>query len=145
MNLIKKEIGFTLFEMMMVISVIAVFTAMMTPYFISWMQTRRLESATGDINAVIRVARLNAVKRNTTAVLQFDVDEDSYFITVGGAVFKQGRMPVGVDLKDVSPGETIVFDSRGFPTPPVDIVLQQGTSGAIRTIQVNLTGGTRIN
>jgi len=147
----NEESGFTLIELMVVIGIVAVLTAIAVPSFIGRLPARRLESAANDVNSAIRVARLSAVKKNTSAILQFDVDDESYLITVAGSTVKSGKMPAGVDLQDVflsnqstpAPGGLIMFDSRGFATPPVDIVLQN-TAGTTRTIQVNLTGGSRI-
>ena len=148
----NQESGFTLLELMVVIGIIGVLSAIAVPSYISWLPARRLEAAASDVNTAIQVARLSAVKKNTSAILQFDVNDESYVITVAGDSVKHGKMPHGVDLKDVllsnqstpAPGGVILFDSRGFPAPPVDIVVQN-TSGTTRTIQVNLTGSSRIN
>jgi len=148
---VNQKSGFTIMELMVVIGIIAVLAAIAVPSFIGWLPARRLEAAAIDVNTAIRVARLSAVKKNTSAILQFDVNDEGYVITAAGRSVKRGTMPAGVDLKDVllsnqstpAPGGLIMFDSRGFPAPPVDIVVQN-TSGATRTIQVNLTGGSRI-
>ena len=147
----NDESGFTLMELMVVIAIVAIISALAVPSFLGWLPARRLESAASDVNTAIRVAKLSAVKENTSAILQFDVNDESYFITVAGRTVRRGKMPAGVDLQDVflsnqttpAPGGSIVFDSRGLSTPPVDIVLQN-TSGTIRKIQVNLTGSSRI-
>jgi prepilin-type N-terminal cleavage/methylation domain-containing protein len=148
----NKESGLTLMELMVVIGILGIISAIVVPSFIGWLPARRLESAASDVNTAIRVARLSAVKENTFAVLQFDVNEESYSVTVSGRTVKRGKMPAGVDLANVflsnqttpALGGLITFDSRGFPTPPVDVVLQN-TTGTTWTIQVNLTGSSRLN
>ena len=149
----NEESGFTLIELMVVIAIVAVLAGIAMPSFIGRLPARRLEAAASDVNAAIQVARLSAVKENTSATLQFDVDDESYSITVtvSGRLVKSGKMPAGVDLEDVFLSNTtnpafgglITFDSRGFPTPPVDVVLQN-TTGTTWTIQVNLTGSSRL-
>ncbi len=147
----NEESGFSLMEVMVVIAIVAIISVIAIPSFIGRLPARRMESAASDVNTAIRVARLSAVKENTSAVLQFDVDDESYSITVSGRTVKSGKMPAGVDLTDVflsnqttpAPDGEITFDSRGFPTPPVDVVLQN-TTGTTWTIQVNLTGSSRL-
>ena len=138
-------------ELMVVIAIVGILCGIALPSYLGRLPARRMESAAGEINTAIRVARLSAVKENTSAILIFDVDDESYSITVAGRTVKRGNMPAGVDLKDVflsnqtnpAAGGTITFDSRGFPTPAVDVVLQN-TTGTTWTIQVNLTGCSRL-
>jgi prepilin-type N-terminal cleavage/methylation domain-containing protein len=147
----NEESGFTIMELMVVIGIIAILCGLAVPSYLSWLPTKRMESAASEVNTAIRVARMSAVKENTSATLQFDVDDESYSITVPGRTVKSGKMPAGVDLTDVflsnqvtpAAGGSITFDSRGFPTPPVDIVLQN-TTGTTWTIQVNMTGSSRL-
>jgi prepilin-type N-terminal cleavage/methylation domain-containing protein len=147
----NEESGFTLMELMVVIAIVGILCGIALPSYLGSLPARRIESAAGDINTAIRIARLSAVKENTSAILQLDVDAESYSITVAGRTVKRGNMPAGVDLKDVflsnqtnpAVGGLITFDSRGFPTPPVDVVLQN-TIGTTWTIQVNLTGSSRL-
>jgi prepilin-type N-terminal cleavage/methylation domain-containing protein len=147
----KSDSGFSLLEMMVTIGIVAIVGTVVVPSFIGKMPGKRLESAAGDVSAAIRAARLTAVKENTPAVVQLDVDTESYSVTVPGRAVKRGEMPAGVDLKSVFLSQQttpvvdglVTFDSRGFPTPPVDVVLQD-TRGATRTIEVNLTGSSRI-
>ena len=141
-------------ELMVVIGIIAIISVIAVPSFISRLPARRMEAAASEVKMAIQVARLSAVKENTPAILQLDVNNDSYSITFPGPplrTVKRGNMPAGVDLKDVflsnttdsHVGGSITFDSRGFPTPPVDVVLQNST-GTTWTIQINITGSSRL-
>ena len=148
----NQQSGFTLIELMVVVAIFAILTAIAVPFFIGKMPARRLEAAASDVNAAIRVARLNAVKKNTTATLQFDVDAESYVITVAGQTVKRGAMPAGVDLQDVflsnqstpAPGGVVVFDSRGFPAPPVDVVIQNSAGDRHGDHQLNQGQSTMV-
>lgn len=141
-------------ELMVVIGIIAIISVIAVPSFISRLPARRMEAAASEVKMAIQVARLSAVKENTPAILQLDVNNESYSITipVTGRTVKRGNMPAGVDLKDVflsgqtnpALGGLITFDSRGFPTPPVDVVLQNST-GTTWTIQINMTGSSRLS
>ena len=97
----KTDSGFTLMELMVVIAIVGILCGIAIPSYLGRLPARRMESAAGEINTAIRVARLSAVKENTSAILIFDVDDESYSITVPGRTVKRGNMPAGVDLKDV--------------------------------------------
>jgi prepilin-type N-terminal cleavage/methylation domain-containing protein len=147
----NEESGFTIMELMVVIGIVAILAAIALPNFIGKLPAKRIESAASEVRAVFQVARLAAIKENSPAILQFDVNDESYSVRVSGRLVKHGKMPAGVDLKDVflsnqttpAPGGAITFNSRGFPTPSVDVFLQN-TAGTIWTIQVNLTGSSRL-
>ena len=147
----KSDSGFSMLELMVTIGIVAILGTVAVPAFIGRMPGKQLESAAGEVNTAFKVARLTAVKENTPCLLQLDVDSESYTITVQGGLVKHGKLPAGVDLKSVflsqqtTPvaGGLITFDSRGFPTPAVDVVLEN-MRGASWTVEVNLTGSSRI-
>jgi prepilin-type N-terminal cleavage/methylation domain-containing protein len=153
MDPMKTDSGFTIMELMVVIAIIAITAVIAVPSFISRLPARRMEAAASEVKMAIQLARLSAVKDNTSAVLQLDVNDESYSVTVSGTTVKRGNMPAGVDLKDVFQSNTttpafgglITFDSRGFPTPPVDVVFFQNSTGTTWTIQVNMTGSSRLS
>jgi len=147
----ESAAGFTLMEMMVTIAIIAIISVVALPSFIGRLPARCLESAAGEVSNAIQIARLTAVKENVQATLLLDVNAESYSITVDGNTVRRGNLPAGVDLMAVNltgqavpaAGGLVVFDSRGFPTPPVDVVLQN-TTGTTWTIQINLTGSSRL-
>jgi len=145
----NKESGFTLLELMVVIGIIAIAAGLAMPSFIGRLPAKRMESAASGVKAAFQVARMSAIKENTSATLQFDLNDESYSVRVAGRLITHGKMPAGVDLEKVLNQTTsasvdmITFNSRGFPTPPADVFLQN-TAGATWTIQVNMTGGSRI-
>ena len=145
----NEESGFTLLELMVVIGIIAIAAAFAMPSFIGRLPAKRMESAASGVKGAFQVARISAIKENTFAILQFDLNDGSYSVRVSGRLVTHGKMPAGVDLKKVlnqttsASVNTVTFNSRGFPTPPVDVFLQN-TAGATWTIQVNMTGGSRI-
>ena len=147
----KADAGFSLLEMMVVIGIVVILGTLVVPSFTGRMPGKRLESAAGEVNTAFKVARLTAVKENTPSLLELDVDAESYTITASGRLISHGNLPAGIDLKSVflskqtTPvaGGLITFDSRGFPTPAVDVVLEN-TRGTAWTVEVNLTGSSRI-
>ena len=139
-------------EMMVVIGIMAILGTVVVPAFIGRLPGKQLESAAADVNTAFKVARLTAAKENTPCLLQLDVDAEAYTITIPGRLVKHGELPAGVDLKSVFQANQttpvvdglITFDSRGFPTLAADVVLED-MRGTAWTIEVNLTGSSRID
>ena len=111
--------GFTLIELMIVISILAIIAALSLPNLISWMAGYRSGSAAREILSVVKRARFRAVKENANVVVSFNPADESYtaFVDNGfgtnaenniqdpdeATVFK-GSMPVKVDMYEAKFG-----------------------------------------
>jgi len=60
----KRQSGFTLIEMMVVIGIFAIVSAIAIPNFISWLPGMRLNGAARQVMGDLMAARMNAVKQN---------------------------------------------------------------------------------
>lgn len=67
----KREHGFTLIELVIAIAVIAVMVGMAVPAVIHWLPDYRLKSAARHLVSNFQRAKIEAVKRNTNVVLEF--------------------------------------------------------------------------
>ena len=67
-----KQAGFTLVELMIVIVVIAILSAIAVPNIISWLPNYRLKAATRDLYSAAMKAKGAAVKRNLNCTLTFN-------------------------------------------------------------------------
>ena len=119
-------------ELMMVIGVIAIASAIAVPNFISWIPKRKLGVASRDVLGALETARMHAVRSRSNAVIQFPNNTD-YMIWVdngegGGSandgvrngteqIIRNASMPAGITITsaDFSGGTGFIFDSRGFP------------------------------
>ena len=72
----ETNAGFTLHELMVVLAIAAVLTAVALPNLIGWQQSARLDAAAGDILAMLRNARMRAVMENARVVVLFDPGGD---------------------------------------------------------------------
>ena len=118
MRIVKKNSGFTLIELMVVIVVIGIFVAIGLPNFMSWLPKYRLKSAVRDLYSNMQLAKMAAIKSNVNCSVTYSTDPDQYVIS--GALSKTvvlGDYGSGVNFD--GPGNetfattTITFNSRG--------------------------------
>jgi type IV fimbrial biogenesis protein FimT len=146
----RKQAGFTIIELIVTIAIIAVILSIAIPNFIGWRPEKRLAAAASDIQGALHVARLGALKENSAASVNFNINTDSYTVTVNGRIVRSGQMPSGVELASVTdlstntPTTATAFDSRGLATPSVEIIVTGSGSSTPRCIQLNLSGSSKI-
>ena len=131
--MIRNKSGFTMTELMMVIGVIAIASAIAVPNFISWIPKHKLGVAARDVLSALETARMMAVRSRSNAVIQFPNASD-YMIWVdngegaGGTandgvrngseqLIRNASMPAGITITSAtfSGNNSFVFDPRGFP------------------------------
>ncbi|MCI5160553.1 MAG: type II secretion system protein GspH [Candidatus Electrothrix sp. AX5] len=112
MKLLRKTEGFSLIEILVVIAIIGVLSAIVVPSFISGMPTRRLKSAARDLYGAMQQARLLAVKNNQNCTLRFGAT--SYYIDEDDdEVFDAGEKEVKLSIYN-----DVQFGSGTAPTSP---------------------------
>jgi type IV fimbrial biogenesis protein FimT len=77
-TMLRKESGFTLTELFIIIAILAVLASVAIPNTIAWLPKFRLGSAARDVLSTLEGARLAAVKENTVVVVEFDVANNRY-------------------------------------------------------------------
>jgi type IV fimbrial biogenesis protein FimT len=144
-EIMRKNSGFTITELMVTIAVIAILASVAIPNFLAWLPNYRLRSGAEEIQSTLQFARLTAIKRNATATVTFDIANETYRASVGGQAIRGGRMPAGIDINSASFGGTSVqFDSRGIANNAGTAVVRNNL-GKAKTITVYITGNSRIN
>jgi type IV fimbrial biogenesis protein FimT len=153
----QKDSGFTLFELMTVIAIIAIMVSIALPAFMSWLPNYRMRAGTDELLSILWLAQKRAARENADVAIDFDFANDSYVACVvtsdngtcdpGEQIVKSARMNPGIDLEDVDLGN-FQFDRRGFPTDvannPVsgNLTISNGTQ--TRTINLTLAGSLSI-
>lgn len=74
MKYIRDTAGFSLGEILMVLAIIGILSAMALPAFFSGQPYRRLKAASRDIYGAMQQARLKAVRENRDTILRFGAD-----------------------------------------------------------------------
>jgi general secretion pathway protein H len=107
--------GFTLIEIVVVLAILAVATALVLPSVGRGTESLRIRSEAGRVAALLRQARLEAVSqrratrvtldptRNTAAMVAGDPDRPARLV----------ELPAGFRLRAVTGGESVSFSSRG--------------------------------
>jgi len=147
---IAKSKGFSLVELMIVITIFGVLMAVSMPSFGRFLQTWKLHGEVDRMAAALRTARSAAVMRNINAVFQFDTDAGTYFYfededgdgVRDSAEYRSATftLPPGISFEsETLGGTTITFGPRGNTMQSGSITLENGLE---RTRQVTIFGGT---
>ena len=68
----KRELGFTMIELVIAVAIIAIMTAIAIPGFSTWLPNYRLKSAARDVYSNMQLAKMGAVRNNGNWAIVFD-------------------------------------------------------------------------
>lgn len=167
----KNKAGFTIMELVVVIALIGIMSAVAVPNIASWTADLKLGGAATDILSLLQNARLKAVKERDFVVVAFDPDDNGvldgnyimfiddgatrYELDAGETVLLEGALPKGVQLTSVqfalSEATTKMFtcfNRSGFPVDN-NVIYNGGLSlkndkGNTRRVTLNPVGNPAI-
>jgi prepilin-type N-terminal cleavage/methylation domain-containing protein len=150
METMKKTGGFSLFELLIVIAVIAVVSAIVTPNIISWRNGAKLRGAADNVRGDLQMSKVTAVRERSPVTITFSAT--NYQVTFtdkdGNArILRNRQLPAGVrvDLGSTSfgaMGDKTQFNSRGLPVAGSAVLVN--TKGDQKNIIVSTLGRIRI-
>lgn len=75
-----KQKGFTLVEVITVVAIIGILSAIAVPNFLSWLPNMRLKAAARDLYSNMQKIRMVAIKTNQSQAIVFDTANNKYII-----------------------------------------------------------------
>jgi len=156
--------GFTLIELMTVIAILAILSAVALPNYIRHRNNQQVIRAARQIYSTLQSAKMAAIKDNTTVFIDFvvgsgsagtfrafeDLNDNNTFDSGTDRVVDEGRMPPDVTMADAgfSGDKQVAFDAMGAPRKPggaLDFGSVEVKNGIrCREINVTSTGIIRI-
>jgi type IV fimbrial biogenesis protein FimT len=149
-----RQAGFTLVELMAVVSILSIVLALAAPSFTAFSASQRLRGASTDLVITLLAARSEAIKRNAEVTVSAAVDGDSANWGRGWTATAPGGLQI--DRREVAAGfidgpaspAAIVFDGSGRMTAAGGVRIQLSDGGghaevAPRCISIDLSGRPR--
>ena len=151
--------GFTLMELMVVIAIISIMTAIAVPRIGPWLASQKLSSSARDIYSMLQLSRLRAVKENANVFFSFNSLGYSAFVDNGSGggiandnvqngtepTIYSGQFGDSVSFMGASV-PSLWFNSRGFASANLGTTITIGNQlGEQRQIILSQLGRVRIN
>ena len=76
----RKQTGISILEVMVVISMVAILSAVAVPNYIAWLPKYRLSTSVRNVLSDLEYARGMAIKENASAVVEFDTANNTYWL-----------------------------------------------------------------
>ena len=80
-----NKYGFSLYELIVVIAICAIITALATPATIKWRNEAKMDNAVSMLRSDLEMAKITARRENNFVVVTFSAD--SYLIFVDNQIF----------------------------------------------------------
>lgn len=155
----RHNAGFTIYELMIAIAIIAVLSAIAVPNIIGWRERAKLRGAAGNLRGDLQWAKLRAIRDHDNVSVVFEADRYEIFLDNGdggatAADYSRGGDEPLLRSRQLTAGVTIdldlpnidqtQFDSRGrCPPSGVGTLVLQDSTGDQRQISINRLGQIR--
>ncbi len=148
----RSERGFTVVELITVVGIMMVITAIATPSFYYWLPKYRLSAGARQIAADLQLARMKAIAQNISYGLRF-IDNNTYQVWRDKNPWEQDPATGDFDLPEgitvtipiAFPFDTSEFQSRGTVNTGVGIFQIEVTNGDLnKAVCIKLVGRVHI-
>lgn len=149
-RLLRRVEGLTLIELVIVIAILAIMSAIALPRFANAMRVHRLDAASRRLAGDLRAARAAAIMGRTSRVVEFDVagqwyalmDEADPLVAAKGypaSLSDEAYAGISLTVADFNGQDTVTFDRFGVPDEGGTVVISDGDRAA--TVTVSSTTG----
>jgi prepilin-type N-terminal cleavage/methylation domain-containing protein len=148
-NANMNRTGITLIELSLVIAIIAIGAALLSPNMGEWIHHYRLKSATRDIVSLMRVAQIKAVSTYCSYRIRFDQEEGTYLLEryTGKEWMAEGtsrKFPKGVAIFNLEPDHFSAKFNPNATCSSGSITLKTGKGFRKRIALTSATGRIRV-
>ena len=122
----RKNTGFTLIELMVVIAIMAITAAIGTPPFLQWRENAKLKGAVSNLRSGLEQAKLRALRENAFVAAILSDSGYTIFVDNGAGanannwthnedeqLLRNIRLPAGITLSTTRKNNRFRFNSRG--------------------------------
>ena len=148
--MMRKKDGFSLFELLVVLAIIAVISTIAAPHVLSWRSSAKLRGAADNVRGDLQMSKVRAVRERAPVTITFTAT--NYRVTFtdrdgNERILRDRQLPAGVrvDLAGTSfgsMGDETQFNGRGLPVAGSAVLVN--TKGEQKTIIVSRLGRIRI-
>jgi type IV fimbrial biogenesis protein FimT len=164
---VKKQNGFTIYELLTAIGIIGILAIIAVPNMISWRSEVKLRGASNNLRGDLQLAKLSALREKDIVAVIFTANSYHIFFDSGAGgnagnwnldadevLIRNRQLPAGVSIALPTtldaPNNRTRFDGRGLPDPATlsgggftGTVTLQNSSGSQMPLTINRLG--RIN
>jgi prepilin-type N-terminal cleavage/methylation domain-containing protein len=139
--------GFSLAELMVVVGLIGILTAISVPFFLSYYRAATLKAGAQELQAVLNTARQLAIKENGSVCVtnngvrvQYRVGGCAADPWLGPTTDGEGNIGLSSNLRVTGSTTNVVFTYLGAAAPAATYTVQNPLDGAMLTVTVAASG-----
>ena len=140
-----KDSGFTLIELIIIITIIGILLAVAVPGFVQWIPKYRVKDAAQDLYSNFQMAKMEAIRRNQNCTVTFETGPDRYQVSLINKTVQLGDYGSGVQYTAAPAPAVITFNPRGFTDNALTVSLTNDANSATYQISVLISGVITVN
>lgn len=134
--------GFTLIELMVVMTIAAVMLGLGVPAFREFMAGQRVKNTAFDFAAALLLARSEAVKRNAAVTMGQATGgwQNGWTVSAGGTTLSVKEAPAGVTVTANPAATSIAYQGNGRVGAAVAFQFTAANTEAVRCVSIGVSG-----